>query len=151
MMLALVDNSGTQFDRQYTTIPCVLSGTGRWENVRYGSSVCPHFIPPNWEDATDSDYSYIMVVGGSVLLVLSLFMLSLSHEQQFYQVNCRLWFSVLTHTEPLSYPGVPRTRIRSRPRQWHNIYPQLRYHPTVLLPSARTRDGHRVFSKSSAE
>ena len=33
MMFALVDNSCTQFDRQYTTILSVLSGTCRWADV----------------------------------------------------------------------------------------------------------------------
>ena len=46
VMFSMVDNPDMQFNRQYTTILGVLSGTGRWENVRHRLLVCPPFIPP---------------------------------------------------------------------------------------------------------
>lgn len=76
-----------QLDRQRTAVACPFIWSCRWTSFRCGIFVrfhrsldiaLPHTFKPN---------SYLMMIGGSLLFIFSLCMLSLTQPGQYYQVR----------------------------------------------------------------
>jgi hypothetical protein len=90
------------------------------------------------------NFSYHMLISGSLLFVFCLFMLSLAQPEQYYQVGIHLRENGI-HSNP-PFQGFPCPRYRPRPCHRNMLCTKSSYCLSILLSPTCSGDGNIGFS-----